>query len=129
MNTWTEEGMFVTYRKGSGSLRQCKIYPNKDHLGSKDSLLGSPTVDIVQRLSFTKFSRQAKGNSTIENEYYSEAFVVAKKIRRMLESTPNEVLFGLNVDRAKRCIEWKGCPVGRTTNIEAIRSSPTSSTG
>ena len=47
MNTWTEEGMFVTSEEGSGSLRQCKIYPNKDHLGSKDSkeLLGNPTVD------------------------------------------------------------------------------------
>ena len=56
-------------RKGSGSLRQCKIY-----LGSKDSKkrLGSLTVDLM------KYGKQAKVDSTIENEYNFEAFIWAK---------------------------------------------------
>ena len=76
-------------RKGSGSLRQCKIYPNKDHLGSKDSKkpLGSSTVDLAQCLGFPKFGRQAKVDSIIESEYNSGAFVLTNETRRMPEST------------------------------------------
>ena len=61
MYTWTD---VCNVRKGPRSLRQCKIHPNKDHLGSKDR-----NKQGIYRQCFAKFGRQEQADSIIENEF------------------------------------------------------------